>query len=131
MLISAALQTGATAKPLTIRNRLTQIASFAVLATAFDFSLFCWPPMCRPLTRAHGWNFACANAHGSIVLSPIGVFLPFVGIPIDKFFDETRRWSAPFTVDLVLVCGGLLLVLVMERPTRPVATPEGNGLCVF
>jgi hypothetical protein len=46
------------------------------------------------------------------------VFLPFVGIPIHKFFDETRRWSAPFTVDLLLIAVAVTGVLVAREYRR-------------
>jgi hypothetical protein len=41
--------------------------------------LFCWPALYRPLTRAYGWNFATANAGGSIILFLVGVLSPVVG----------------------------------------------------
>jgi MFS family permease len=74
-----------TSKPLTLRNWLTLFTSFVILTVAFAFGLFCWPALYRPLTKAWGWNFASANAGGSIVLFLIGVCSPFVGTLVDKF----------------------------------------------
>ena len=68
-----------TSKPLTLRNWLALFTSFVILTVAFAFGLFCWPALYRPLTKAWGWNFASANAGGSIVLFLIGVCSPFVG----------------------------------------------------
>jgi MFS family permease len=73
------------AKPLSVRNWLTLIVSFVILTVAFAFGLFCWPAIYRPLTRAFGWNFAQANAGGSIVLFLIGILSPFVGTLVDRF----------------------------------------------
>lgn len=74
-----------TSKPLTLRNWLTLFTSFVILTIAFAFGLFCWPALYRPLTKAWGWNFASANAGGSIVLFLIGVCSPFVGTLVDRF----------------------------------------------
>jgi MFS family permease len=59
--------------------------SFVILAVAFGFSLFCWPALYRPLTRAHGWNFASANLGGAVILLLIGILSPVVGILVDRF----------------------------------------------
>jgi MFS-type transporter involved in bile tolerance (Atg22 family) len=64
---------------------LTLFSSFCVLAIAFALSLYCWPAIYRPLTLAYGWNFAGANAGGSIVLFLSGVLSPIVGALVDKF----------------------------------------------
>src|SRR5256885_8669425 len=72
-------------KPLSVRSWLTLFTSFVVLTVAFAFGLFCWPAIYRPLTRLYGWNFASANAGGSIVLFLIGVLSPFVRALVDKF----------------------------------------------
>ncbi len=74
-----------TSKPLTLRNWLALFTSFVILTVAFAFGLFCWPALYRPLTKAWGWNFASANAGGSIVLFLIGVCSPFVGTLVDRF----------------------------------------------
>src|SRR3984885_16202445 len=72
-------------KPLTVRSWLTLFTSFVILTVSFAFGLFCWPAIYRPLTKAYGWNFASANAGGSIVLFLIGVCSPFVGTLVDRF----------------------------------------------
>jgi MFS transporter, OFA family, oxalate/formate antiporter len=72
-------------RPLTARAWLTLFTSFLVLTIAFSFAVFCWPAVYRPLVRTFGWNFARANAGGSIVLFLIGVLSPFVGWMVDKF----------------------------------------------
>jgi MFS family permease len=74
-----------TTKPLSVRSWLALGTSFVILTVAFAFGLFCWPPIYRPLTRAFGWNFAQANAGGSIVLFLIGILSPFVGTLVDRF----------------------------------------------
>jgi OFA family oxalate/formate antiporter-like MFS transporter len=55
----------------------------------------------------------------------LGLFYVFFGLGTASggelagyLFDETRRWSVPFTVDLGLACIGLLLLLVSARQTR-------------
>jgi MFS family permease len=59
----------------------------------------------------------------------LGLFYVFFGLGTASggelagyLFDETRRWSVPFTVDLGLACTGLLLLLVSARQTSPVLT---------
>jgi len=59
----------------------------------------------------------------------LGLFYVFFGLGTASggelagyLFDETRRWSVPFTVDLALACAGLLLLLVSARRTSPVFT---------
>src|SRR6202041_4012849 len=56
----------------------------------------------------------------------LGLFYVFFGLGTASggelagyLFDETRRWSVPFTVDLALACIGLLLLLVSARQTSP------------
>ncbi len=58
----------------------------------------------------------------------LGLFYVFFGLGTASggelagyLFDETRRWSVPFTVDLGLACVGLLLLLVSARQTRAAA----------
>lgn len=60
----------------------------------------------------------------------LGLFYVFFGLGTASggevagyLFDETHRWSVPFTVDLVLACAGLLLLLVSARQTRAAAIP--------
>lgn len=72
-------------KTLTARSWLTLLTSFVILTVAFAFSLFCWPAIYRPLTKAFGWKFAQANAGGAIVLFLIGIVSPFVGTLVDRF----------------------------------------------
>jgi OFA family oxalate/formate antiporter-like MFS transporter len=55
----------------------------------------------------------------------LGLFYVFFGLGTASggevagyLFDETHRWSVPFTVDLGLACVGLLLLLVSARQTR-------------
>jgi MFS family permease len=55
----------------------------------------------------------------------LGLFYVFFGLGTASggelagyLFDETRRWSVPFTVDLGLACLGLVLLLVSARQTR-------------
>jgi MFS family permease len=86
--------------PLSVRSWLTLIASFVILTVAFAFGLFCWPAIYRPLTKAFGWNFAQANAGGSIVLFLIGILSPFVGTLVDRF--RPKR----------VILGGTLIVAV-------------------
>ena len=45
------------------------------------------------------------------------------GLLAGYLFDRTHRYSIPFTVDLVLACAGLLLLLVSGRQTRRVPIP--------
>jgi MFS transporter, OFA family, oxalate/formate antiporter len=59
----------------------------------------------------------------------LGLFYVFFGLGTASggelagyLFDETRRWSVPFTVDLALACVGLLLLLVSGRQTQAVLT---------
>src|SRR3984885_2572919 len=87
-------------KPLTVRSWLTLFTSFVILTVAFAFGLFCWPAIYRPLTRAYAWNFASANAGGSIVLFLIGILSPFVGTLVDRF--RPKR----------VILGGTLIVAV-------------------
>ena len=87
-------------QPLSVRSWLTLFTSFVILTVAFAFGLFCWPAIYRPLTKAYGWNFASANAGGSIVLFLIGVLSPFVGTLVDKF--KPKR----------VILGGTLIVAV-------------------
>ena len=91
-----------TTKPLTLRSWLTLFTSFVILTVAFAFSLFCWPAIYRPLTRAYGWNFASANAGGSIVLLVIGVLSPFVGTLVDKFKPKRVILGGTFIVAAAL-----------------------------
>jgi MFS family permease len=56
----------------------------------------------------------------------LGLFYVFFGLGTASggelagyLFDETRRWSVPFSVDLGLACLGLLLLLVSARQTSP------------
>lgn len=58
----------------------------------------------------------------------LGLFYVFFGLGTASggevagyLFDETHRWSVPFTLDLALACVGLLLLLVSARQTRPAA----------
>jgi MFS family permease len=74
---------------LNFRSWVTLFTAFFVLAIAFGFGLFCWPALYRPLTRAYGWNFATANAGGSIILFLVGVLSPVVGLLVDRF--QPRR----------------------------------------
>ena len=62
----------------------------------------------------------------------LGLFYVFFGLGTASggelagyLFDETHRWSVPFTVDLLLACTGLLILLVSARQTRAatVASP--------
>jgi MFS family permease len=55
----------------------------------------------------------------------LGLFYVFFGLGTASggelagyLFDETHRWSVPFTLDLALACIGLLLLLVSARQTR-------------
>ena len=91
-----------TTKPLTVRNWLTLLTSFVILTVAFAFGLFCWPALYRPLTKAYGWNFASANAGGSIVLFLIGILSPFVGTLVDKFNPKRVILGGTFIVAAAL-----------------------------
>jgi MFS family permease len=58
----------------------------------------------------------------------LGLFYVFFGLGTASggelagyLFDETHRWSVPFTVDLALACVGLLMLLVSARQTRVAA----------
>ena len=60
----------------------------------------------------------------------LGLFYVFFGLGTASggevagyLFDETHRWSVPFTVDLALACVGLLLLLVSARQTRVANIP--------
>ncbi len=60
----------------------------------------------------------------------LGLFYVFFGLGTASggevagyLFDQTHRWSTPFTVDLGLACAGLLLLLVSARQTRAAAIP--------
>src|SRR5581483_6850340 len=46
------------------------------------------------------------------------------GLLAGYLFDQTHRYSLPFTLDLVLACVGFLLLLVSGRQTRAVAVPS-------
>jgi MFS family permease len=87
-------------KPLSSRSWLTLLTSFVILTVAFAFGLFCWPALYRPLTRQFGWNFAQANAGGSIVLFLIGILSPLVGNLVDRF--RPKR----------VILGGTLIIAV-------------------
>jgi OFA family oxalate/formate antiporter-like MFS transporter len=89
-------------KPLTVRSWLTLFTSFVILTVSFAFGLFCWPAIYRPLTKAYGWNFASANAGGSIVLFLIGVLSPFVGTLVDKFRPKRVILGGTFIVAVAL-----------------------------
>lgn len=86
----------------TIQAWLTLFTSFCILTVAFSFGLFCWPAVYRPLVRTYGWNFASANAGGSIVLFLIGVLSPFVGLLVDKFKPKRVILGGTCTVALAL-----------------------------
>ena len=65
----------------------------------------------------------------------LGLFYVFFGLGTASggelagyLFDETRRWSVPFTVDLGLACLGLVLLLVSARQTRAVAISTSPAL---
>jgi MFS family permease len=65
----------------------------------------------------------------------LGLFYVFFGLGTASggelagyLFDETRRWSVPFTVDLGLACVGLLLLLVSARQTRAAAVSSSPAL---
>ena len=65
----------------------------------------------------------------------LGLFYVFFGLGTASggelagyLFDETRRWSVPFTVDLALACVGLLLLLVSARQTRAAAVSASPAL---
>jgi MFS family permease len=65
----------------------------------------------------------------------LGLFYVFFGLGTASggelagyLFDETRRWSVPFTLDLGLACIGLLLLLVSARQTRAAAVSAGPVL---
>ena len=65
----------------------------------------------------------------------LGLFYVFFGLGTASggelaghLFDETHRWSVPFTVDLALACVGLLLLLVSGRQTRAAAIPPKPAL---
>ena len=72
-------------KRLNLQGWLTLFSSFCILTVAFAFGVFCWPAVYRPLVRTFGWNFASANAGGSIVLFLIGILSPLVGLLVDRF----------------------------------------------
>lgn len=78
---NAAVKTNA----LPARGWLTLLTAFVILTVAFAFGLFCWPAIYRPLVKTFGWNFAQANAGGSLVLFFIGILSPFVGMLVDRF----------------------------------------------
>ena len=63
----------------------------------------------------------------------LGLFYVFFGLGTASggelagyLFDETHRWSVPFTVDLGLACVGLLLLLVSARQTRAAVIYENQ-----
>jgi OFA family oxalate/formate antiporter-like MFS transporter len=65
----------------------------------------------------------------------LGLFYVFFGLGTASggelagyLFDETHRWSVPFTVDLGLACVGLLLLLVSARQTRAAAVAASPAL---
>jgi MFS family permease len=65
----------------------------------------------------------------------LGLFYVFFGLGTASggevagyLFDETHRWSVPFTVDLWLACVGLLLLLVSARQTRAPAAQSRPAL---
>jgi len=65
----------------------------------------------------------------------LGLFYVFFGLGTASggelagyLFDETRRWSVPFTVDLGLACVGLLLLLVSARQTSAAAVSASPAL---
>jgi MFS family permease len=65
----------------------------------------------------------------------LGLFYVFFGLGTASggelagyLFDETHRWSVPFTVDLGLACVGLLLLLVSARQTRAAAVSGSPAL---
>jgi OFA family oxalate/formate antiporter-like MFS transporter len=65
----------------------------------------------------------------------LGLFYVFFGLGTASggelagyLFDETHRWSVPFTVDLGLACVGLLLLLVSARQTRAAAVSASPAL---
>jgi MFS family permease len=65
----------------------------------------------------------------------LGLFYVFFGLGTASggevagyLFDETHRWSVPFTVDFALSCVGLLLLLVSARQTRAAAAPSRPAL---
>jgi OFA family oxalate/formate antiporter-like MFS transporter len=94
---------GSTTKTLTVRNWLTLVTSFVILTVAFAFGLFCWPAIYRPLVRTFGWNFASANAGGSLVLFSIGILSPFVGKLVDKFKPKAVILGGTCIIALALV----------------------------
>jgi len=97
---------------MTVRSWLTLFTSFVILTVAFAFGLFCWPAIYRPLTRAYGWNFAQANAGGSIVLFLIGILSPIVGLLVDKFKPKRVILGGTFIVAAALA----LLSTIHSRP---------------
>jgi MFS family permease len=65
----------------------------------------------------------------------LGLFYVFFGLGTASggelagyLFDETHRWSVPFTVDLALACVGLLLLLVSAGRTRAAAVSTKPAL---
>jgi MFS family permease len=63
----------------------------------------------------------------------LGLFYVFFGLGTASggelagyLFDETRRWSVPFTVDLGLACLSLLLLLVSARQTQASAATSSS-----
>lgn len=46
------------------------------------------------------------------------------GLLAGYLFDQTHRYSVPFSLDLVLACAGLLLLLVSGRQTRAATLPS-------
>jgi MFS family permease len=65
----------------------------------------------------------------------LGLFYVFFGLGTASggevagyLFDETHRWSVPFTVDLALSCVGLLLLLVSAKQTRAAAVTSRPAL---
>jgi MFS family permease len=68
----------------------------------------------------------------------LGLFYVFFGLGTASggevagyLFDETHNWSVAFTVDLVLACLGLLLLLISARQTRAAAIPAGNPTTTY
>jgi|SRR5579871_931699 len=63
----------------------------------------------------------------------LGLFLVFFGLGTSSggvlagyLFDRTHSYSVPFTLDLAISAGALLLLLVSARQTRVVAVPSAS-----
>jgi MFS family permease len=107
-------------KPLTARSWLTLLTSFVILTVSFAFSLFCWPAIYRPLTKAFGWTFAQANGGGSIILFLIGVLSPFVGTLVDKF--KPKR---------VILGGTLIIAIALSLLSTIHSRPQYYAYCLL